>query len=147
MGRTVKAPDQETIETYLLAKPGFSVKVVDSRLWVFRSDSEELAEYEMQGELAKHVIRPGVGPGGMTLKAPDSETLLAYMAAQEGFKTIIKDGRIWVFRKGCAELADFKKNGELAKHVIRTSAGPMGATVKAPDTETLDAYLRTATSG
>ena len=56
--------------------------VEDGRLWVFRPGSPELAAFEQDGELAKQVVRPGAGPGGVTLKAPDAETLDAYQNAK-----------------------------------------------------------------
>lgn len=143
-GMTIKAPDAETIDAYLTSKPGFVTKMDDGRLWVFREGSEELKQYETAGDLAKHVIRPGAGPGGLTVKSPDAETILAYLSARDGFATIVEDGRLWVFREGSSELEDFKKNGEPAKHVIRPAAGPGGVTVKGPDSETIDAYIRVA---
>ncbi|MFG0253537.1 MAG: hypothetical protein ACF787_00335 [Rhodopirellula sp. JB053] len=140
-GMTLKAPDAETISRYLTAKPGFETKIEDGRLWVFAAGTEELNDYEQQGELAKHVIRPGAGPMGMTMKAPDTETLDLYLASKLGFVLKFDDGRLWVFRKGSEELSDFLEQGELAKHVIRPAAGPNGVTLKAPDAETIDAYL------
>lgn len=62
------------------AKPGFHTEMEDGRLWVFKEGSEELENYRSKGELAKHVVRPGAGPGGMTLKAPDAETLDSYLS-------------------------------------------------------------------
>ena len=59
-----------------------------------------------------------------------------------GFVTEVKDGRLWVFRKGAKELEDFHKHGELVKQVIRPGAGPNGITIKAPDTETINDYLK-----
>lgn len=141
-GATIKAPDAETLDAYIYAKPNFVTLVEDGRLWVFRRGSKELADFRKHGELAKHVVRPGAGPGGMTIKAPDNETIAAYTVAREGFRTIVEDGRVWVFRAGSKELADFQKHGELAKHVVRPGAGPDGVTLKAPDAETIDAYLR-----
>ena len=44
-----------------------------------------MADYFKVGEPAKHVIRPGAGPMGMTLKSPDTETLLAYVVANGRF--------------------------------------------------------------
>ncbi len=125
-----------------LGKRGFLAEISDGRVWVFRTGSQELADYYASGEPAKHVIRPGAGPNGMTLKAPDTETITEYVAAAEGFETVIEDGRIWVFRAGSPELAEYRTSGEPAKQVIRPGAGPQGMTVKAPDTETLDAYLQ-----
>lgn len=58
-----------------------------------------------------------------------------------GFVTEVHDGRLWVFRKDAKELAEFKKNGELGKQVTRVGAGPNKMTMKAPDAETIDAYL------
>jgi hypothetical protein len=141
-GMTIKSADTETINEYLTAKSGYVTKDVDGRVWIFREGSEALAEFQSTGEPAKHVIRPGAGPAGMTLKGSDTETVDAYIAAADGFVTAIDDGRIWAFTAGSPELAEFEASGEPAKHVIRPAAGPQGMTVKAPDTETLDAYLR-----
>lgn len=141
-GMTLKGPDAETLDAYTYAKPNFVTFVEDGRLWVFRAGSPDLADYHKSGELAKHVVRPGAGPNGMTIKSPDNDTITAYMAARDGFRTVVKDGRIWVFRGGTKELTEFLAKGEPAYHVTRPSAGPMGMTVKAPDAETLEAYLR-----
>lgn len=140
-GMTIKAPDAEIVEEYLYSKLGFVVRVVDGRLWVFREGSPAVTEFESQGEPAKHITLPGIGPGGMTIKSEDMDTALAYLAAKDGFVTEVVDGRIWVFKEGSPELAEFRKSGEPAKSVIRPAAGPGGATLKAPDAETLDAYL------
>lgn len=64
------------------ARPGFVTRMEDGRLWVFREGGKELHDFEKNGELAKHIVRPGGGPGGVTLKAPDAETADAYMAVQ-----------------------------------------------------------------
>jgi hypothetical protein len=143
MGMTVKGPDSDVVNEYLCCKPGYVTDMVDGRLWVFAAGSPELADFQQHGELAKHVTCPAAGPHGLTVKAPDMETVRNYMASAPGFVTMIDDGRIWVFRPGSEELANFRQHGELAKHVMRIKAGPMGMTVKAPDTNTLNAYLRT----
>lgn len=62
-------------------RPGFVTQLEDGRLWVFRAGSKELAEFQAKGEPAKQVVRPGAGPGRITLKGPDAETLDAYLAA------------------------------------------------------------------
>ena len=128
-------------------RAGFVVKMDDGRLWVFREGAPELADFETHGELAKHVIRPAAGPGRITLKSPDIETLNASLNNElapyqrAGFVVKMEDGRLWVFREGAPELADFETHGELAKHVIRPAAGPGRITLKSPDTETIEAYL------
>jgi hypothetical protein len=113
-----------------------------ARLWIFRQNSKDLAEFLKNGDLTKQVIRPGAGPRGMTLKGPDADTIIAYVTAQEGFITFLQDGRLWVFKSDSKDLQEYKKNGELAKHVIRVNAGPLGLTLKAPDGETIDLYLK-----
>jgi uncharacterized protein (TIGR03000 family) len=62
--------------------------------------------------------------------------------SKPGFVTFVKDGRLWVFRMGSKELQDYKKDGEPAKQVTRVGDGPEGMTLKGPDAETLDAYLK-----
>ena len=124
-------------------RAGFATTVRDGRLWAFRKGSKELEAFQGGGESAKHVTRIGAGPNGMTLKAPDTETLDEYLASKPGYLVKIDDGRLWVFRKGSKELEAFQRGGELAKHVTRIGAGPNGMTLKGPDTETLDGYLAT----
>lgn len=124
------------------AKPGFVTLMEDGRLWVFEEGSKELVKLKEHGELAKHVIRPAAGPDRLTLKAPDAETVDAYLLAKPGFITRIEDGRLWVFRVGSEEFKKFTEHGELAKHVIRPAAGPNRMTIKAPDAETAAAYLQ-----
>jgi hypothetical protein len=144
LGMTVKSSDSATITEYVCAKRGFVTLCRDERVWVFRSGSKELDEFRKQGELAKHVTRPGAGPDGVTLKAPDTETVVEYCAACDGFATFVRDGRVWVFREGSKDLAEFEKTGEPAKSVTLIGTGPLGMTVKAPDAETIDAYLAAA---
>ena len=139
---TLRAPDIETMEEYLTAKPGFVTRFNGGRLWIFRQDSKDLAEFLKNGDLTKQVVRPGAGPRGMTLKGPDADTIIAYVTAQEGFFTFLKDGRLWVFKSDSKDLQEYKKNGELAKHVIRVNAGPLGLTLKAPDAETIELFLK-----
>ncbi len=129
-------------ETPSHAKDGFYTQLdKDGRLWVFLADSPELAEFKTKGKPAKHVVRPGAGPGGVTLKAVEMDTIVAYITAQPGFYTQLdKDGRLWVFLADSPELAEFKAKGKPAKHVVRPGAGPLGLTIKAVDTTVLDAY-------
>ncbi|WP_305043223.1 hypothetical protein [Geoalkalibacter sp.] len=77
---TLKGPDAETLDAYLLSRPGFVTKVEEGRLWVLRDGSDELKQFVERGELAKFIVRPAAGPNGMTLRAPDAETADAYMA-------------------------------------------------------------------
>ncbi len=64
------------------------------------------------------------------------------LAAKEGFETIEKDGRWWIFKSGSKELEEYKKTGDLEKHVTRLNAGPNHETLMAPDAETIDDYLK-----
>jgi len=108
------------------AKEGFATQIEDGRLWVFRPDKLEKSD--------KHVTYIAAGPEGMTLRSPDKETALAYLAAKSGFQTEIVDGRIWVWNKH-----DEKKFSD--KHSTLIGAGPMGMTVKALDKDTALFYL------
>jgi hypothetical protein len=146
-GMTVMGPDNETIEEYLTAKPGFVTRYEDGRLWVFKAGSDQLAEFDAGTESAKIAIRPGAGPRGMTLKSVEPETISEYIVAQEGFATFLSDGRIWVFRHGSPGLEEYKASGEPGKCAVRPGAGPQGMTVKSSDTETIEEYLRVALDG
>jgi hypothetical protein len=140
---TIKSPDTETLDAYLAYKEGFVSFVEDGRLWVFHEGSDDLKTYQEGGELAKHVTRVGAGPGGKTIKAPDSETIIDYMTKLDGFETYVNsDGRLWVFRQDGPALEEFYKTGHPEKHVTLIGAGPLGLTIKAPDRQTADAYVR-----
>jgi len=141
--RTLKAPDTQTIEAYLAARPGFATRVIDGYLWVFYQGSEELAIVDAGGELAKHVTKmTNINGKVRTLKAPDAETLKAYNASATGFIARYVDGHLWVFREGSQAYHTIASGGELAKHVTRMkNLNGSIVTIKAADTETLDAYL------
>lgn len=134
----VRAPDYD--------RPGYVAYVADGRLWVFPDGSEEAGEFGAGREPGKFVTLIKGGPSGMTLRAVDQESLKGYLAAREGFVTEIVDGRIWVFRPGTEELAVFRAKGEPAKFVTRPGAGPLRMTVRGPDSDILDEYLRATTA-
>lgn len=142
LGATLKAPDTSTLDEYAAWKPGFTVRVADGRLWVFRRGSAAVEELDGGAAPEKHVTRVGAGPDRMTVKALDRETIDAYQVAQVGFRTLIdSDGRLWVFREGSEDLETFEALGHPEKHITLVAAGPMRLTVKAPDRETAEAYL------
>jgi len=122
-------------------RPGYITFEEDGRIWVFAEGAEELAQYRSAGELAKHVTRIAAGPEGRTLKAPDSDTILGYVAVRAGFTTMVEAGRLWVFKTGSDALRQYNEHGELAKHVTRIAVGPLGCTVKGPDKGVITAYL------
>ena len=142
MAAPVEAASAQRTEAAEYDKAGFSVYLEDGRLWVFHDGSEDLTQFLVVGEPAKHVTSIGTGPDGRTVKSPDTETRLAYLAACDGFATWIVDGRVWVFRDGDAAIEEFLSAGEPAKHITRIGVGPAGMTVKSPDGETIDAYLK-----
>lgn len=65
-----------------------------------------------------------------------------YDFGRPGFVTKVVDNRLWVFKEGDKEYDKFMKDGELAKHVTLPAAGPLKVTLKAPDRETIDEYLK-----
>lgn len=139
-GVTLKAVQASTLEAYRYTRPGFTVVPVDGRLWVFEHGSSALAELRDRGEPAEHVTRPGAGPDGRTLKAVDSRTIQAYLAAREGFVTEVVDDEVWVFLPGSEALAEYRASGRLADPVTVEGAGPLGLTVHAASADVLDAY-------
>lgn len=141
-GLTIKSSDADVIEQYINAKSGFEIRMSEGRMWVFTAGDPAIEEYDHQGELAKHVIRPGIGPRGMTLKSNESDTITNYLVQQEGFSVTIEDGRLWVFATGSDAHQSFLEHGEPAKCVVFPAAGPVGMTVKGADREVINAYLR-----
>lgn len=59
--------------------PGYITQVKDNRLWVFKPDTKELAEFRAHGETVKQFTEIGAGPEGMTVKAGDAATLKGYL--------------------------------------------------------------------
>jgi hypothetical protein len=133
------APKAADLSKY--EKPGFAVAMEKERLWVFRPDSKGYEEFKKSGEPARQVIRPGAGPGGITLKSTDSETLDEYITTLPGYYTKMEKERLWVFKSDSKELAEFLKSGEPARQVIRPAAGPFGMTIKAVDGTIIDEYM------
>ncbi len=140
-GMTVRSNDADVIDAYLTARDGFDTFIVDGRLWVLVPGTEAHAEFLKSGEPAKSVTRVGAGPNGMTIRSGNVETIDAYLVSRSGFETFIVDGRLWIFKSGAEELAEFKAHGEPAKSVTRVGAGPNGMTIRSSDVETIDAYL------
>jgi hypothetical protein len=62
-------------------RPGFVTEIEDGRLWVFRTDSQELKDFKASGEPAKQFTDIGGGPDGMTVKSADEQTLKDYLQA------------------------------------------------------------------
>jgi len=146
LGISLRSTDLDTIVAYIAAKPGFAVRNVEGVLWVFKSGTPELADFDAGNEPAKNATIPAAGPCGMSLRSTELNTIVDYLVAQPGFKTAVVDGRLWVFTPGSAAWNEFSKDGtEPGKHVILVGAGPRGMTVKSPDQEIVDAYLRAAT--
>jgi hypothetical protein len=61
--------------------------------------------------------------------------------AAPGFVAEVVDGRLYVFKAGAKELAEFEKTHQLDKMAMRVHGGPNQMTIRAPDDETLDGYL------
>lgn len=140
-GISLRGTDRETLDAYLLAKPGFAAALEGERLWVFPAGCDSWKDFLKNGPPAKSVTRVGQGPGGRSIRAADLETIQAYMAARPGFETVIRGGRIWVSRAGSKDWADYQERGEPARSITRVGVGPMGLSVRASDIETIEAYL------
>ncbi|MCR9247027.1 MAG: hypothetical protein NXI31_18495 [bacterium] len=125
-------------------RPGFIVREFDGRLYVFPAAAPEAAGFEDSAVLRHSVTRIGVGPQGMTVRAPDRETIDAYLIAREGFRTEIVDGRVWILRAGSAECDAFDEGAQLRESVTRVGAAPNGMSARSVDNATLDDYLSVA---
>jgi hypothetical protein len=93
-------------------------------------------------------VTPAPAPATVTTSAP-SDTATSKPAAadapipvKEGFVTKVVDKRLWVFRAGSPELSEFEKTGDVGKQAMRVGAGPNRMTVKGPDLDTIDDYLK-----
>ncbi len=121
-------------------KPGFRTFEADGRIWVFREGSGGLRTFIEKGEPAKSVTRPGVGPGGATMRSDSTETIHAFLSVREGFETLV-DGRVvWVARPGSGELQAILAKGAPANAISMEGAGPAGLTVRGVDRETVQEY-------
>ncbi|MBD1401489.1 hypothetical protein ICT70_12525 [Pelobacter sp. M08fum] len=80
---TIRAPEFDVIDAYLMAKPGFVTGIEDGRLWVFKEGTKEADAYiASKSKPAKHVVRPGAGPNGITIRAPEFDTIDAYLVTK-----------------------------------------------------------------
>lgn len=124
---------------------GFVTEMKEERLWVFRWGSKDLADFRAKGEPAKSVTKIRGGPGGVTIRAPDFQTIYDYMYGTPGFTVWLdKEGRLTVIRNSDTKSLDdfYKRKGELGKSVTKVGAGPDRMTVRAPDGRTIEDYLR-----
>jgi len=80
-GLTLAAANPDTLKEFQMSNKDFVLRLDNGRLWVFRSGSADLVNLIRYGELAKHVTRVGGGPGGVTIKSGDYETIDAYLAS------------------------------------------------------------------
>ena len=64
--------------------PGLVTEIKEERIWVFKPDSPELAEFRKTGELAKQYTSIGGGPDGMTVKAASASILKEYLEVTKG---------------------------------------------------------------
>lgn len=84
-GENICAPDRATAIAFLGRRPGFVTMTEEIGeetllLWIFREGSAEAAAARAGMRPLRSVSRIGVGPAGISLRAPDVATLDAYMA-------------------------------------------------------------------
>lgn len=60
---------------------GLITTVKDDRIWVFKPNSAELAQFQKTGELVKQFTNIGGGPEGKTVIAGSESTLKEYLEA------------------------------------------------------------------
>lgn len=121
-------------------RPGFRTFEADGRLWVFRESSKALTDYQQGSEPGKFVIWVNAGPSGHTLRSPDADTLLEYLAVKPGFTTVADGRSLWVFKQDSSELEQFMQDGKPAKFVTWIAQGPRDSHLLAVTQDTLVAY-------
>lgn len=126
-------------------RPGYLTRVEDGRLWIVGIDDPALAEFVAGNPPEEHVTRDGGGPNGMTVEATSDDAITLYMATKPSFVVRLEDGDLWVFRSGSREVYAYDHGTPPEKPVTREGSGPGGATIKAVDEKTLDAYEVAAT--
>jgi hypothetical protein len=83
-GKTLLAPDNETLYEYTGRRDGFKIfPQKDGKVWVFRDPSDALDRYEDWNRWDTTVEAEGAGVHGATLVATDRETLDEYVRAME----------------------------------------------------------------
>jgi hypothetical protein len=122
-------------------RPAYITRLEDGRLWIFKSHSKELGDYLKKGEPAKQVTVLGQGPNGMTLRAPDMETIKGWLYSKPGFETFFKDDRWWVFKQGSLFASEMRYFGEPTKNVTLVARGPHGTSLRSQDFETGEAWI------
>ena len=139
----VKAPPMN-VEPGPHDRPAYVTRIVDGRLWIFKAHSKDLGDFLKKGDPAKQVTVLGVGPGGMTVRAPDMETIKGWQQSKPGFETFFKDGRVWAFKQGSLYASEMRYFGEPAKNVTMVGRGPGGASLRTSDSETGEAWIAAA---
>jgi hypothetical protein len=140
-GSDLLAGDLTLLSSYLHGREGFDVYLEDGVLWVYPAGDEASLAHRLGERPEEAVTCPEAGPGGITLRAPDREVALGYLARREGFHTALLEGRLWVFASDDPEWARFSEEGALPKRVTLPLAGPLGVTVIGSDLEALERYL------
>jgi len=141
---TLKAEDPMLFEAYLGEKPGYTVRLIDGKLWVFEEGSEALAAIEAGGSPpGDHATRVQAVKGAVrTYKAAEAETLTGYLASTKDHAAMVIDGQLWIFDPA-SEAYEAAHEGEVPeKHATRImSLGGKVMTLKSPDADVLSAYV------
>ncbi len=121
--------------------PAYVAVAKDRRWTIFRADSKEFADWKQTNDLVKSVTRIGAGPANATVIAPDGETIDGFLKREPGFVVQFAKGRLWIFREGSADLAEYQQSGEPAKSVTLLGYGSVKTTMRSGDRETIVAFV------
>jgi hypothetical protein len=148
---TKPEPKKESkVKTYPPGAPGpydrtgLITRVKDDRLWIFRDRTKDLAEFDRGLEPVKSATVVGEGPNGMSLRAPEQETIDSWKYTVPGFEVWARDGRLWVAKPQSLDWLWLRTGGELGKNVTLIGEGPDGLTIRAGDMATAEAYAAAA---
>ncbi|MCA8948336.1 MAG: hypothetical protein KDE27_02470 [Planctomycetes bacterium] len=123
------------------ARPGFVAAAHSGRLYVFRAEDPLFEEFLHSGELHHSVTRVAAGPDGMSVRAPDKDTIDGYLLSRGGFATRCNDGEIWVCPADSPDFGTFCERGTPPANASRAGVGPNGETVSGPSEAAIDAWV------
>ncbi len=125
----------------LFTRPGYVTELRDERLWVFMEDSAEYEQFLRVGEPAKTVTRIRTGPGGISLRSSDRETLIGYENSTLWHHARVIDGRLWIFDNEKEDFRELTKHGAPSERVTFVGRGPERMTLCAIERETLHDWM------
>jgi hypothetical protein len=140
-GRQIRSNDRDTAIEYLGSRPGFTVRMRNGDLWVWRIHST-MEEDILAGRIDEKCFAAlQAGPLGVTVKADTTNVYLAWAATRPGFFARVVNNNVWIApanSDAADALADGKVNPDKCATLI--GGGPGGRHLLAADQGYLSAW-------